>query len=93
MFNKPEKISYGLHKGKFQCTQYACQNNYGLQTGEIYYEEYPDGCCKLENPDVNDFGNDIWGCGDERYGNEVKQGQEKVATRPGAGITHLYDEI
>lgn len=75
--SKPIKLEYGMHKGKLYCTQYACKNNYGIQTGVIHYAEYPSGCCKLENPNVTDFGDGIWGCSHERYGNE--QQEEKIS--------------
>jgi len=60
MSNKPEKIN-----GKTHCSQYICTNNTGIccKGG---------GICNLENPDVNDFGNDVWGCGDERYLSDFK---------------------
>ena len=67
----PKRIGYGDHKGKISCTQYACKNNYGIQTGIIHESTFPSSCCKLENPRVSEFENDIWGCSDERYGNEV----------------------
>jgi len=75
----PKKIVQGMHKGKFKCTQYACLNNTGLQSGKIHYAEYPEGCCQLENPNIMDFSDDMldcWGCGDERYGNEFKLSEE-----------------
>jgi hypothetical protein len=67
----PKRIDYGEHKGKVYCTQYACLNNYGLQTGKIHYSDYPSGCCKLEHPRIILFSYEMWGCSDERYGNEI----------------------
>lgn len=60
MSKKPEKINEKIH-----CNQYLCINNTGMSCNG-------GGICKLENPDVNDYGNNVWGCGDERYRGDSK---------------------
>jgi hypothetical protein len=63
--SKPCKLN-----DKIYCQQYACLNNTGLERGKIHYGI--GGICTLENPGITDFGNGVWGCEDERYGNEIK---------------------
>jgi len=77
MSDKPIRITSGTHKGKIQCTQYTCLNNYGVQTGIIHEAGYPSSCCMLENPSINDFGNGVWGCSNERYGYDVDNSDDK----------------
>lgn len=52
-------------KDKTYCTQYVCKNNNC-------------GCCKVEKPRISDFGNNIWGCGDERYNNPQQITNEEI---------------
>ena len=65
--SKPVKIENGEHKGKTHCPQYACKNNCGVQKGIVTDSSFPSGCCKIESPDIIDFGNDSWGCKNEKY--------------------------
>jgi hypothetical protein len=51
------------YNGITMCTQYRCVNNTGPCSGK----------CKIENPDIAEYPNDVWGCGDERYPNEIKK--------------------